>query len=477
LDGAATIGIDYYHLRAVGCALVTRATKVMLDHGGHKKPHGVVHLGLGAFHRAHQALVFDALRCQGDQRWGVFGVAMRNPDVVRTLESQGLRYTVQVQSEQGVEWMQPQILVDTAVAATQVETVKQAIAASSTRWITLTVTEKGYTVDLAELIVDGLYLRYAAGLRGVTVASCDNVSNNGTKLLSLCIAYAEQNRFTKVFVEWLASACAFPNSMVDRIVPASTALRVEQAQQKLSVIDNVALATEAFWEWVIEDRFADPSDAETLERGGVKVVADVRPFEQAKLSMLNGSHSAIACIGAVAGFRYVAECINHLPTHEFIRGFMSEEVGPHVRRPDWEDYRESLLARFANPALQHSVHQIATDSSLKIPQRWVPTAQVRVESALSTRRLAFVSAAWIRYLKGVDDKGHRYDLNDPMAAQLQEIVRSNDGDSEQLVAKIGSIESIWGPVLPRRDEWGRAVLHAFKSVEGQGVLAALAAVN
>jgi fructuronate reductase len=477
LDGAAAIGTDYYHLRAFGCTLVAGAAKVMLGHGGYKKPHGVVHLGLGAFHRAHQALVFDELRRQGDQRWGVFGVAMRNPDVVRTLESQGLRYTVQVQSEQGTEWLQPQVLVDTAVALIQAEAVKQAIAASSTRWITLTVTEKGYTSDLAELIVGGLYLRYAAGLHGVTVASCDNVSGNGTKLLSLCVLYAVQNQFTKVFVDWLASACAFPNSMVDRIVPASTGLRVEQAQQKLSVTDNVALATEAFWEWVIEDHFADPSDAEALKMVGVKVVPDVRPFEQAKLSMLNGSHSAIACIGAVAGFRYVADCINHLPMFRFIRGFMTDEVGPHVGRPDWGGYRDSLLARFANPALQHSVHQIATDSSLKIPQRWVPTAQVRVESALSVQRLAFASAAWIRYLKGVDDKGHQYDLNDPMATQLQEIVRGNDGEPEQLVAKIGDIELIWGPVLPRREEWGRAVLRAFKSIEGQGMLAALATVN
>ena len=304
---------------------------------------GVVHLGLGAFHRAHQALVFDRLLREGDARWGVLGVTMRNPALIEALAPQDHLYTVRVADAQGVRWQVPGALCATALATRDRAQVIAAIAAPSTRWITLTVTEKGYGPELAALLVDGLAARHAAGLGGLTVASCDNLADNGRKLLALCEAQGRTQGLSDAFLTWLNEACAFPNSMVDRIVPAGTEAHRQAAREALDVDDAAALGTEGFWEWVIERRFADPSDADRLSRCGVQVVDAVRPFEEAKLRMLNGSHSAMACMGAVLGLPVIADCVGDAQVRAFIHGFMTDEIGPLVSRPNWPAYRDALL--------------------------------------------------------------------------------------------------------------------------------------
>ncbi len=359
---------------------------------------GVVHLGLGAFHRAHQALVFDALLQRGDRRWGVFGVAMRSTQLADALSAQDGLYAVQVASSAGSHWQIGGAVWQTAVAAHEPARVVQAIAAPSTRWVTLTVTEKGYGPALAELLLQGLAARHATGLPGLTIASCDNLVGNGRQLQALCVDAARQ--LSPALTDWVERACAFPNSMVDRIVPAATPQRLAAARDALGVADEAALGTEAFWEWVIERRFADPGDAAVLAAAGVTVVDDVAPFEDAKLRLLNGSHTAMACLGAVAGWPVIGECITQPAVRRFIHGLMTQEVGPQLARPDWPAYRDALLARFANPALQHSVHQIATDSSQKIPQRWPPSVLGALRAGLPVDRLAFAAAAWMRYVRG-----------------------------------------------------------------------------
>ena len=236
----------------------------------------------------------------------LYGVAMHNTALADALAAQGGRYAVQIASAERLQWVVPQALVATAVAAREPESVIRAIAAPTTRWITLTVTEKGYAAALAQLLLCALAQRHANGLPGLTIASCDNLSDNGGQLQALLQREAHAQGLPAAFTEWLATACAFPNSMVDRIVPAATP-QVQQAAREAMVargeasLTEGALTTEAFWEWVIEDRFADPGDAQALANAGVTVVRDIRPFEEAKLRMLNGSHSAMACIGTVAG--------------------------------------------------------------------------------------------------------------------------------------------------------------------------------
>ncbi len=436
---------------------------------------GVVHLGLGAFHRAHQAMVFDALLQNGDARWGVLGVAMRSTQLADALAQQEGLYSVQINSHAGRSWQVVGSVLGTCVAAREPERVVQAIAAPSTRWITLTVTEKGYSPELATLVLKGLAARRQAGGDGLTIASCDNLTDNGRKLQKLCLDQARSH--DAALAHWVEENCAFPNSMVDRIVPAATPERLQEAAQALGVADQCAVGTEGFWEWVIEDRFADPADAEVLASAGVKVVADVRPFEQAKLYMLNGSHSAMACMGAVLDFPTVHECIAQPDLHRFVHGLMTQEVMPHLARPDAAAYRDALLARFANPALKHSVHQIATDNSQKIPQRWVPPVVAQLARGGTVEHLALAAAAWMRYCLGEDEAGKPYTLNDPLAQPLQDIARKHRGDVAATVGALLDAGAIWGPELPRDPRWILRVAHWLNRTQSLGLLGAVRELN
>ena len=437
---------------------------------------GVVHLGLGAFHRAHQALVFDALLQSGDRRWGVHGVAMHNPEFADGLAAQDGLYAVQMASHAGVRWQVVGALLCTSVAARERTRVMDAIAASATRWLTLTVTEKGYGPELASLLVDGLALRRRAGHDGLTIASCDNLTHNGRRLQSLVLEAAIGHDHGSLR-PWIQRHCAFPNSMVDRIVPATSLARRQAARDALGVEDVGVLGTEAFTEWVIERRFADPQDAEALASVGVTVVDDVALFEEAKLGLLNGSHSAMAYAGAVAGLPVIAECVAQPVLRRFIRDLMTDEVAPHLRRPDWQAYRDALLARFANPGLLHSVHQIANDGSQKIPQRWVPATLAQRRSGQGIEHLAFCAAAWMRFLQGVDEHGNSYTVHDPQAGSLQLLARQSTGDTEATAMMLCARSDIWGNDLPTDTIWRGRVAHWLGAIQSHGMLGAMQQLN
>ena len=319
---------------------------------------GVLHLGLGAFHRAHQAMVFEQLLRQGDVRWGIHGVGMTQAGLVNKLRAQDGLYAVRIAGAQGIEWQVPGALWQTSVLTTERENVLNAMAAPSTRWITLTVTEKGYTPALAQLLLDGLRLRCMdghvgfTGLKGLTIASCDNLQGNGHKLKALLQANATPQ--DAVLMQWIEAHCTFPCSMVDRIVPAATAEVTDAAKAALGLTDHGALSTETFWEWVIEDKFADPSDAALLRQCGVRVTANVHSYEEAKLRMLNGSHSAMALMGAVTGRAYIADCVGAAHIRKFVERLMSQEVAPHLSRDDWAYYRHAPSQRFSNSYLKHT---------------------------------------------------------------------------------------------------------------------------
>ena len=432
---------------------------------------GVVHLGLGAFHRAHQAMVFDQLLTHGDTRWGIHGVGMTRPDLVNQLKAQDGLYAVRVADGTGVKWQVPGALWRTSVATTERDAVVQAIAAPSTRWVTLTVTEKGYTPALAQLVLDGLRLRQQANLPGITVASCDNLQGNGHKLLALVkAATTEQDADV---LRWVDAHCAFPCSMVDRIVPAATPEVLAAASQALGLRDDASLSTEGFWEWVIEDRFADPADAALLQSAGVRVTADVHSYEEAKLRMLNGSHTAMALMGAVTGRPFIASCIGVDRIRSFVHRLMSREVAPHLSRSDWADYRDALIARFGNPYLKHSVHQIATDSSQKIPQRWPPSVLGQIAQGASFEHHALAAAVFVRYTLGVDEQGQAYALNDPQAESLMAIGATQRTEPETCVRALLAREDLWGSALPQHAAWIARVTHWHQQVLQHGVDAAI----
>jgi fructuronate reductase len=433
---------------------------------------GVVHLGLGAFHRAHQALVFDSLLAAGDMRWGLCSVGMRNAVLADDLKAQDGLYAVQIASRAGSAWRVGGAIVQTCVAARDRGEVVQAIARPQTRWLTLTVTEKAYDASLAILIVDGLALRHKNGLKGITVASCDNLQNNGRTLQALCVAQAHTH--SAALADWVAQECAFPNSMVDRIVPAATPERLHSAAQALGFEDRCALGTEGFWEWVIERKFVDVSDEAALVSQGVLVVDDVLPFEEAKLRMLNASHTAMACIGAVAGLQVIEQCITQPAVLRYVTGLNRLEVSPHVRRPSWQAYLDALVERWQNPALLHSVHQIATDSSIKISQRFPPCIVGQLATKQSVEHLAFAAAAWMRYARGVDESGASYAVNDPLAERVQALARAHAGDAAATVQALGGIAEIWGDALIKHEFWLSRVTHWLQTIQSHGILAATA---
>jgi fructuronate reductase len=428
---------------------------------------GVVHLGLGAFHRAHQAMVFDQLLRQGDSRWGIHGVGMTQPGLVNKLRAQDGLYAVRIAGATGVEWQVPGALWQTSVATTERHSVLNAIAAPSTRWITLTVTEKGYTSTLAQLLIDGLRLRHAAGHAGLTIASCDNLQGNGHKLQALIHATATAQ--DAALMKWMDTHCAFPCSMVDRIVPAATDEVAAAAKDALGLIDDCALSTETFWEWVIEDKFVEPADAALLAKCGVRVTPDVHSYEEAKLRMLNGSHSAMALMGAITGRPYIASCIGIDHIREFVDRLMSHEVAPHLSRTDWADYRDALIQRFGNPYLKHSVHQIATDSSQKIPQRWPPSVLGQMAKGQSFEHHALAAAIFLRYTLAIDEQGHPYTLNDPQAESLLAIGKTQVADAMGSLKALLSRSDLWGTELPHNTQWFERVAYWHDQVIHQGV--------
>jgi fructuronate reductase len=416
-------------------------------------------------------MVFDQLLTGGDTRWGIHGVGMTRPDLVNQLNAQDGLYAVRVADGQGVRWQVPGALWRTNVAATERDAVVQAIAAPTTRWVTLTVTEKGYTPVLGQLLLDGLRLRQQKDLPGVTVASCDNLQGNGHKLLALVkAATTEQDA---ELLRWLDAHCAFPCSMVDRIVPAATPKVMAAAQEALGVQDHCALSTEGFWEWVIEDRFADAADAALLQSAGVRVTGDVHSYEEAKLRMLNGSHSAMALMGAVTARACIADCIGTPHIGTFVERLMSREVAPHLARHDWADYRDALITRFGNPYLKHSVHQIATDSSQKIPQRWPPSVLGQMAQGASFEHHALAAAVFLRYTLGVDEQGEAYALNDPQAESLMAIGVAQRTEPEACVRALLARQDLWGNALPGHAAWTARVTHWHQQILQHGVDAAI----
>jgi fructuronate reductase len=227
---------------------------------------------------------------------------------------------------------------------------------------------------------------------------------------------------------------------------------------------------------VIERNFVDDTDAATLSAVGVQVVDEVAPFEEAKLRLLNGSHSAMACIGALAGLPVISDCIAQPAVYTLVHGLMTHELGPLLRRPDWPDYRDALLQRFANPTLQHSVHQIAMDSSQKISQRWVPSALAALQAGLPVERLAFAAACWLRYCRGVDEQGRDYALADPLADTLTALARSAGDYLDTLVATLGRLPAVWGEALPAHPGWLPRVRHWLGRIQAEGVLVSADAV-
>lgn len=469
---------------------------------------GIVHMGVGAFHRAHIAVVNEAaLHASGDLRWGTVGVSLRAADTRDALRPQGGLYTLALRdaADDGSPREVLQVvgnLLDVRVAPEDPLAVLERIAHPDTRIVSLTITEKGYHHDPATgalrldapdivhdlahpasprtmpgFVVHALALRRARGLAPITVLSCDNLPANGDTTRGIVLAFAQA--VDAGLRDWIGTRCTFPNSMVDRIVPRTTDADRARISTRLGAEDAWPVIGEPFLEWVVEDRFANGRPDWTA--GGARFVEHAEPFERLKLRMVNGSHSALAYLGAMAGLRTVDRAMAEPALRNFIDVLMRDEIAPTLPAMegiDLDSYRARLLARFSNPALQHQTKQIAMDGSQKLPQRLLGTVRDRLAAGLPIDRLALAVAGWIYYLRGVDETGATHDIQDPLAAALIErLAQADTAPSVQdRVAFFTGFRPVFGE-LGSDLHFVAAVARHLGRLETRGVLGALAAFD
>ncbi len=455
---------------------------------------GIVHLGIGAFHRAHQALYTDEVLERFGGNWGICGVSLRRPDIRDQLAPQDGLYTLLERDGSGDFIRVIGAVKEVLFAPEAPEAVLERLSASGTRIISLTVTEKGYCHDPATgrlnaqhpdivqdlahprsprsalgFLVEGLATRREHGTGGVTVLCCDNLPENGQVVRNLTLELARLR--DPDLATWIEQSVSFPCTMVDRIVPATTEADRDTVAALLGGPDAGAVVGERFRQWVIEDHFV--AGRPQWEAVGAEMVNDVRPFEHMKLRMLNGTHSTLAYTGFLAGLEHVSDAIRAPGFEERLRSLMDEEIIPTLHLPPGTDlpaYRDALLERYANPSLKHRLYQIAMDGSQKLPQRLLGTLRDLKAAGRPAPGLTRAVAAWMRYVTGLDGQQQPFTVQDPLAERFQALAESSgfrQADSlhpEHLadyVRALVQVQEVFGPDLAADAAFAEALTVTF----------------
>jgi mannitol 2-dehydrogenase len=389
---------------------------------------GIVHFGVGGFHRAHQAMYVDRLLEQGlATEWGICGVGVmpvdrRMRDVLRAQD--GL-YTLVAQHADGSR--QARVIgsiVDYRYAPDDPEATIELLAAPSTRIVSMTITEGGYHGDgpAFDLIVAALARRRDRGIASPTIVSCDNIEANGEAARRAVMAHAGRH---SGLADWVATRTRFPNSMVDRITPATTPDIVAAVQRDFGVTDQWPVLTEAFSAWVLEDDFSDGRPP--LEQAGVLLVDDVSPYESMKLRMLNAGHQCLCYFAHLCGFEFVHDAARDPLFAEFLLRYWDSEAIPTLKPVpgiDLDDYSRTLIERFANPGVRDTVARLCAYSSDRIPKWLLPVIRDNLAGGGPIRLAAATVASWARYAEGVDERGAPIEVVDQLADSLVPIARS-----------------------------------------------------
>lgn len=451
----------------------------------------IVHFGFGAFHRAHQALLTDRVLNAKGGDWGICEISLFSGDTLMSqLRAQDHLYTV---LEKGAEGNQPIVIgaVHECLNAKldSLAAIIEKFCEPQVAIVSLTITEKGYCIDPATgkldtqnprivhdlenpqephsapgILVEALHRRRERGLQPFTVLSCDNIPDNGHVVKNAVLGMAQKR--SPELAEWIAEQVSFPGTMVDRIVPAATDESLAEIARELGVEDPCAISCEPFIQWVVEDNFV--AGRPEWELAGVQMVQDVLPWEQMKLRMLNGSHSFLAYLGYLAGYAHINECMEDDAFRDAARRLMLDEQAPTLRITgvDLTDYADSLIARFANPALQHRTWQIAMDGSQKLPQRMLEGIRVLIQRESRWPLLALGIAGWMRYVSGVDERGNPIDVRDPLSDKIRSLVESSS-DAERVSALL-TLSEIFGIDLPNNPSFVAAVSDAYRRIAEDG---------
>lgn len=451
----------------------------------------IVHFGFGAFHRAHQALLTNRVLNAKGGDWGICEISLFSGDVLMSqLREQDHLFTV---LEKGADGNQPIVIgaVHECLNAKldSLAAIIEKFCEPQVAIVSLTITEKGYCIDPATgkldtqntrilhdlenptephsapgILVEALHRRRERGLTPFTVLSCDNIPDNGHVVKNAVLGMAQKR--SPELAKWIETHVSFPGTMVDRIVPAATEVSLAEITQELGVEDPCAISCEPFIQWVIEDNFV--AGRPEWEIAGVQMVQDVLPWEQMKLRMLNGSHSFLAYLGYLAGFAHVSDCMQDDAFREAARRLMLDEQAPTLRITDVDltAYADSLIDRFANPALQHRTWQIAMDGSQKLPQRMLEGVRVHLQRKSAWPLLALGIAGWMRYVSGVDDAGNTIDVRDPLSEKIRAIVETSS--EKDRVKALLALSEIFGSDLPQHAQFVDAITDAYQRIVERG---------
>ena len=463
---------------------------------------GIVHLGIGAFHRAHQALYTEAVLNQFGGDWGIIGSSLRSASVRDQLVPQDCLYTLVERSGEGEKLQIIGAVLDTLVGPENPVALVAKMAAANIKIVSLTITEKGYCHDPATgnlnfnhpdiihdlqhldkpvsaigFIIAALKQRFEQQQKAFTVLSCDNLPNNGEVLEKVVTQFAE--KISTEFAHWIKNNATFPCTMIDRIVPATTDDDRRDIEARLaidgeSVRDEGMVVCEPFSQWVVEDKFADGRPA--WEKVGVLMVEDVRVFEKIKLRLLNGAHSTMAYTGYLSGFQYISEVMEQPAFVNLVKTYMAREAGETVDAPagfDIESYKQELRDRFSNKALKHRTWQIAMDGSQKLPQRLLETLREQLAGNGHIDILCLGVAAWIRYVSGVDEQGAAIEVSDPLAKELRAACDANQGNPAGMVNAVVGIQKVFGSDLINEERFVQTTTQWLERFYTKGVLASI----
>ena len=427
----------------------------------------VVHISVGGFHRAHQLVYFDELAQQGlTSDWGVVGVGLHTRAMRDALAPQDHLYTVVERDADAASARVVGAMIDYLFAPDEPERVLSLLADPRIRLVTMTVTGTTYRVDpetgafdpdaeaRADLeqpqrphsvfgyLVESLDRRRRAGHAPFTVLSCDNMQSNGEAARNAVVGFARLR--DEVLARWIADNVCFPNSMVDRITPATGPEERADVARRFGVDDRWPVITEPFSQWIVEDCF--PTGRPPLERVGVRFVRDVGDHELMKTRLLNASHSALGYLGRLVGHERTDEVMADEVLHDYVHRLMAEEIAPQLTEPDGIDlaeYQRSLLHRFANPAIGDRLDRLCRRGSTKMPNYLLPSLHGALADDRPFDLLALAVAGWCRYLQGTDDAGTPIEVEDPLAERLIELARAGRTDPRPLLGE----RSVFGDLV------------------------------
>ena len=410
---------------------------------------GIVHIGVGGFHRSHEAYYTDELMNLGEAfDWGICGVGLREADrkICGVLKNQNFLYTLIVKHPGGkIENRVIGSLVDFMMGCDDPEAVIERMSDPETRIVSLTITEGGYNVDpstgefdtrnpdaqhdlenpLLPKFVFGyltaaLKRRKERGLPAFTIQSCDNIQHNGDLTRRMVLGFAREQ--DAELARWIESEVCFPNAMVDRITPVTTAADMKYLENEMGLRDEWPVTCEPFTQWVIEDNFSNGRPA--WEKVGAQFVPDVTPYEKMKLRLLNAGHSVLGILGAMYGYETIDECVGDPLFAEYLRRFMDKEATPvldAVEGIDLDAYKDTLIERFGNPNIKDNLARICLESSSKLPVFLIPTIRENLARAGSVKYAALVIAAWCLYSdKGVNQHDKKLEIVDEMGEALHQ---------------------------------------------------------